>query len=299
MSSTNAWFQLLRLSNTPTILSNALVGLGLAIAANRLQWEDVTIAPYFSPLRTLCYISFAILCAYLGGIVLNDVVDLNYDKQHRADRPIPQGIISKKQATIVGITLLAFAIAFAFKTQLLAGLLMVLLVSFVLAYTFFHRALISSLLCMGVCRGLTYLVAFTAFDVHFQALPLLVFAGGIGWYTAALTYIAREEATNKKKRAWLVLLVLPAFIVPAVLFYSPYHALWMMFAWIGCIALLSTTIVMFLLFEKPVHGIHALLAGFCILDMFYLVIIGEVTIAVLSGLCLLITIAFQQKIPGT
>ena len=101
MNKAQAWINLLRLSNTPTLISNVMVGLGLGMVAHQLQWSDSSFSPTFTPLVTLVLITIALLSAYFGGLVLNDVVDVEHDKKHRPLRPIPMGIIPKKQATLI------------------------------------------------------------------------------------------------------------------------------------------------------------------------------------------------------
>lgn len=299
MNKAEAWLNVLRISNTPTLLSNVLVGLGLAAYTHRLQWSDTTIAPQFTPPLTLLVITLALLCAYFGGLVLNDAIDIEHDKKHRPSRPLPLGIISKKQAEFVGSILLVTSIILASYTQERATLYMCLLVSCVLAYTYLHRWLVPAVLCMGACRGLTILVAYSAFDVELRVQPLVVFALGIAWYTAVLTYIARNEKTHNKVKRWYVLLLLPAAIIPAMMYYEQFQMIFIVFSIILFMLWVAGTFVIFQCSMKSVHGIHAILAGFCLLDIVYLSIIGEISIAMVAGICFMFTIAGQRKILGT
>jgi heme O synthase-like polyprenyltransferase len=299
MSKTKAWFNLLRLSNTPTLISNVMVGFGLGISAYRVQWSDATIVPNFSPLVPLLIITFALLCAYFSGLVLNDAKDFTHDKKHRPNRPLPKGIISKKEAWIVGISLLASAVLISTFAEIRSAYLMLLLSVCILNYTYFHRFLIPALLFMGICRGLVYLVACSAFDVEMQPQVLLVFGLGIAWYTVVLTFIARNEEKNNTSKSWLVFLLLPAAYVPALLYYTQFQMIWIVLS-LGIFSLWTAfTFVIFQITQKNVHGIHMMLAGFCLLDVVYLCVVGEVPIAIVSGLCLLLTVAAQRKILGT
>ena len=299
MTKSQAWINLLRLSNTPTLISNVMVGLGLGMVAHRIQWEDAQFVPQFTPFIPLLVITVALLCAYFGGLVLNDAIDFKYDKIHRPDRPIPMGIISKKQAEFVGSILLISAIVLTTLTQERATLLMCVLVSCVLAYTYLHRWFFPAVLFMGVCRGLTFLVAYCAFDVIFLWEPLVAFALGITCYTAVLTYIARSEHTNNQAKCWVVLLLLLAAFIPALLYFTQFHLMLIVLSLSIFTIWIALTFVIFRLTSKSVHGIHAMLAGFCLLDFVYLTIIGELNIAIISGICFLFTLAAQRKILGT
>jgi 4-hydroxybenzoate polyprenyltransferase len=299
MSKTQAWFNILRLSNTPTLISNVMVGFGFGISAHRLQWSDSTIVPTFSPLTPLLFITIALLCAYFGGLVLNDAKDFGHDKQHRPGRPLPKGIISKKEAWVVGYSLLVSAVLIAAFTQTRSAYLMLILAGCILAYTHFHRLFFPALLFMGICRGLVYLVACSAFSVEIQPLLLLVFGLGIAWYTAVLTFIARGEEKNNKTKRWFVLLLLPAAYIPALIYYTEFQMIWIVCSLVIFSIWTALTFAIFQITEKSVHGIHMILAGFCLLDVVYLCVVSEVHIAIVSGLCLLLTIGAQRKVLGT
>src|ERR1041384_6658370 len=68
-----------RVSNLPTVWSNCLAGWWLAGAGS---------LPRFA---LLC---FGTSCLYLGGMYLNDAFDVEFDRQHRQERPIPAAAIS-------------------------------------------------------------------------------------------------------------------------------------------------------------------------------------------------------------
>jgi len=299
MNKAQAWFNILRLSNTPTLISNVMVGFGIGIYAYRLQWSDATIVPKFSALVPLMIITIALLCAYFGGLVLNDAIDFDRDKKLRPDRPIPMGVISKKQAEFVGSILLVCAIVLTTLTEERATLLMCILVSCVLAYTYLHRWFFPAVLFMGTCRGLVFLVAFSAFDVAWQPQILLVFGLGVAWYTAVLTFIARNEEKSTKAKHWLVFLLLPAAYVPALLYYTQFQLIWITLSLVIFSIWIALTFTIFRFTEKSVYGIHMMLAGFCLLDVVYLCVVSEVPIAIVSGLCLLLTVGSQRKILGT
>ena len=299
MNKTQAWIKLLRLSNMPTIISNSMVGLGLGMVAHSQQWEDKIVAPRFIALKMAFIISFSLLCAYFGGLVLNDAVDVKHDKQYRPERPIPSGIISKRKAWIVGTSLLSFALLLSLFTQVQAAIFMVLLIGCIFADTFLHRFLLLALLFMSLCRGLVFVVAFSAFDVEFQTEPLFCFSIGIAWYTLVLTLIARIEPSNNTSTKWMVLLFLPSAIVPAIFYSTDLQMIYIFGSLLVFILWMAFTFFLFAINTTKVNGIHAILAGFCFLDCLYLSILGEIHLAIISGICFLFTIASQRKIIGT
>ena len=83
-----------RLPNVPTVWSNVFTGwiFGLGNFSSEIGW-----------------LIWALLMAtmlYVGGTILNDWHDANYDRQHRPERPIPAGRVSRRLAGIVAMLLL-------------------------------------------------------------------------------------------------------------------------------------------------------------------------------------------------
>src|SRR5271169_3469961 len=68
-----------RVSNLPTVWSNCLAGWWLGGGGN---------------LGKLPLLFFGVSALYTGGMFLNDALDVEFDRQRRASRPIPSGRIS-------------------------------------------------------------------------------------------------------------------------------------------------------------------------------------------------------------
>src|SRR6185369_15287585 len=49
-------------------------------------------------------------CLYIGGMVLNDVFDIEQDRQERPRRPLPSGRVAESHAKAIGMTLLVVGI---------------------------------------------------------------------------------------------------------------------------------------------------------------------------------------------
>ena len=69
-----------RVSNLPTVWSNALAGMVLASGA-----PDATL---------LLGLMLGFSASYTSGMFLNDAFDASFDQVHRPERPIPSGQIS-------------------------------------------------------------------------------------------------------------------------------------------------------------------------------------------------------------
>src|ERR1051325_8209085 len=80
-----------RVSNVPTVWSNCLAGWWLGGGGD--------------------WFRFGLLClgatlVYIGGMYLNDAFDVEFDRQHRRERPIPSGAISERTVWRAGIAML-------------------------------------------------------------------------------------------------------------------------------------------------------------------------------------------------
>ena len=82
MSTITAWLRLMRLGNAPTALS--------AIAG---AWALYGGEPF-----RVASVGVAIVAAYIGGMLLNDVFDQSFDEKHHPDRPLPRGLIPRSHA---------------------------------------------------------------------------------------------------------------------------------------------------------------------------------------------------------
>src|SRR5687768_8115731 len=126
-----------RASNLPTVWSNCLAGWVLGDGG---------------PLSGLFLLWLAATCLYTGGMFLNDAFDVEFDRQHRPERPIPAGAISRGEVwgfgvgwLMLGMVLLAF---FGTGTALLGFLLVVS----ILVYDAVHKAIALSPVLMALCR---------------------------------------------------------------------------------------------------------------------------------------------------
>jgi 4-hydroxybenzoate polyprenyltransferase len=193
------WAQLVRLPNAFTLVSNT-VAAGLVVGS------------YLLPAPAFAVTLVASLFAYWAGMILNDIVDLEEDRQWRPTRPLVQARISPVIAGHVANfflmlgPVLILAITNLYTSQkewmgaaFLASLLLSLTVR---SYnTQLKRTFLGPIL-MGLCRSLNILmVGLTMLAVGGREtfpIALLWFSAGIGLYIMGVTVYARREETESQ-----------------------------------------------------------------------------------------------------
>src|SRR5271168_3499424 len=125
-----------RVSNLPTLWSNCLAGWWLAGGGN---------------LKSLPWLLEAMTFLYLGGMFLNDAFDVDFDRQRRAERPIPSEQISLGAVWKLGALWLAMGILLLFFVSGIAGLLGIILAAFIIVYDAAHKYITASPWLMGAC----------------------------------------------------------------------------------------------------------------------------------------------------
>lgn len=182
-----AYLQLCRLPNLPTAAADIFAGMSLAGLFNG---HPTTIY------KPLCLV-FASVFLYAGGVVLNDVFDLELDKVERPERPIPNGTISLKEASLFGAILLSIGILLAFSTNLYSGLIAFTLALFILLYDAIAKKNdVFGPMAMGICRGLNLLLGISIFGVfthlEYMVIPVI--------FIGAITLVSRGEVHGGNKR---------------------------------------------------------------------------------------------------
>ena len=184
-----------RVSNLPTVWSNCLAAWLLAGGGSAGRFF------------MLC---FGATLLYTGGMFLNDAVDVDFDRQHRTERPIPSGLISERAVWfLAGVSLVAGWLLMAFLGTSPAlygfGLLMLIVV-----YDLVHKRTKLGVWLMASCRFMLYLVAASAAS-HGMNLTVGLRGLALAAYIFGLSLLARGESTQGAVRAWsLGLLFVPA-----------------------------------------------------------------------------------------
>ena len=138
-----------RVSNLPTVWSNCLCGwlIGVGYTKGPLDWT------------MLAMLSVGATLLYLGGMFLNDACDVEFDREHRKERPIPSGAISLGAVWKIAIGLLACGVGLLSVQSNLTALLTLALFNCIFLYNFIHKKYAWSVALMAMCRVLLILVA--------------------------------------------------------------------------------------------------------------------------------------------
>jgi 4-hydroxybenzoate polyprenyltransferase len=272
------WLTLARVSNTPTVASNVLAG--------------AAIAGVHEPGVELVLLVVAMAAFYTAGMLLNDVCDYQWDLEHRPDRPLVIGLVSRRAATLatLGLFVLGVALLIPFGPRaLLAGLV---LIGCIGAYDVWHKTNPLSPLVMAICRLMVYVTAFVAFA--WPPVPMLAIAGGLMVaHLVGLTAIAKSEARPSMVGYWpaVLLLLAPVYFLPQI----------PVFAVVDAAYLLSSMVYVYRRRQRRIGtAVARLIAGISLLDLLVLAAVGASPL--LLGLAVLafgLTLLLQRFIEGT
>lgn len=195
-----------RTSNLPTVWSNCLAAWLLAGGALS-EVDDVL---------KYAWLNIGATLLYLAGMFLNDAFDVQFDREHRAERPIPSGAISAKAVWILGIGQLILGTACVVWINIPAAVCALALVGSILWYDWLHKKITWSPLIMGLCRLFLYLLT-GAVAEGTLTLPVVLGSVALWAYIVGLSNIARKEATKGSVNSWPCwLLLLPLILTFAL-----------------------------------------------------------------------------------
>jgi hypothetical protein len=198
MSSAEAWLQLARVSNTPTVVSNSVAGAVLASTA--------------AETGAVAVVAGAMALFYTSGMILNDVLDYEVDRRERPERPLPSGAVTRRAAIVAVAGLFAVGealLAIEGLEPFLAGLG---LVALIVLYDAWHKGNVLSPVLMGGCRALVYVIAALAVAASVEG-EVWAAAGVLLLYIVGLTQVAKAEG-GSVLRLWPYL----AVVAPIVYF---------------------------------------------------------------------------------
>ena len=280
MSSAEAWLQLARISNTPTVVSNTVAGAVLASTA--AEAGEVAV------------VAGSMALFYTAGMILNDLLDFEVDVRERPERPLPSGAVSRPAALTAVIVLFV-----AGETMLLlegtepflAGLG---LIGLIVLYDAWHKGNPLSPVLMGACRAMVYFVAALAVAAEVP-LEVSIAAAVLLMYIVGLTQVAKAEGGS----------LLAAWPLAAVLAAIAYWAGWVDSVWYVLLLVAFAAWVGWALWlirgpRRIGQGVVSLIAGVALFDALAVASVDGSLAAV--GVCLaafLVTIALQTKIAGT
>jgi 4-hydroxybenzoate polyprenyltransferase len=278
-----------RVSNLPTVWTNALAGLVLAGG-----WLDP------APLLLLL---LAVSLAYVGGMFLNDAFDAEIDAVRRPERPIPSGAVDRGTVLLSGFALLAASIlclgligawSGAGLRPAWAGLALAAAIVF---YDWHHKDNPLSPVVMALCRVLVYVAA--AFCAT-AAPPLPLWTGALLLFChlIGLTYLAKHELRARAEDLWpTALLVAPLAYGLAIFVREPV-------AIVFWLALAAALFVALRAIRRRGPGdvgfaVMTLIAAISLLDALLIAGRGYFGLALLAALGFVLTLVLQRFVRGT
>jgi hypothetical protein len=272
-----------RVSNLPTVWSNCLAGWLLAGGGD---------------LSRLLWLTLGASWLYLGGTYLNDAFDVQFDQQHRRERPIPAGRIHVNTVWKLGLAWLALgllSLAWFSETTVLVAVLLALNI---LVYDAIHKIFAFSPVFMAASRSLLILLAASVGRSGITGFVLWC-ALVLGCYIAGLSALARKESLKTPVPYWPCLLLAPPIVLALVVNRGPYQLQG---------TALSGALVIWMLFclrdafwatQRNVgRSVAGLLAGIVLVDL--LAVCGGTWVGALVFVGLFgLTLALQQFVPAT
>ena len=209
MSQLRPLLTLMRPANLVTAVADILAGASVAAAVTG-DWN-----------ADLSYLALATIGLYGGGVVFNDVFDLDLDRIERPERALPRGAVSLAEAVLLGGLLLLGGIAFSLVVSGSSGAIALAVAVLALVYDARakHHVLFGPLV-MGMCRGGNLLLgvslsALALTQYWWLGLLPVVFIG-------AITLTSRGEVGGNNKRAIRLAMALDALVAVALLV-LPYY----------------------------------------------------------------------------
>lgn len=284
-----------RVSNLPTVWTNALTGLYLA------GFEP---SADLGGLLKPAFVVLAMSAFYTGGMYLNDAFDADVDARERAERPIPSGRVSRRGVFFAAFAMLAAGLALVIGAALLdpvgtvrwAGLGGLALAGAIVFYDWHHKDNPLSPVVMALCRALVYVTAgFCAAAV--LSPPVFAAALALLCYVIGLTYAAKQETRGKVSSLW------PLLFLAAPVAYGLGQGGVQPVALIAIAGLLAWIIYCVSLIRRGGRHIPAavgnLIAGIALCDALFLGVAGFLVPALIALGCFVLTLLFQRVVPGT
>ncbi len=192
-----AWLVLARASNLPTVWSNCIAAYWLG------GWNSSA---------TLLLLCVAASLLYTGGMFLNDVCDVGFDRQYKSGRPIVAGRVTRRAAAVAALVLLFAGVSLLATINACALLFSGILALLIVAYDLVHKRISWAPVLMAACRFLLYLTAASAAQAGVTP-RVFGFATGLGLYVVGLSYLARGETRAlRASTPWLLMLFAPVIV---------------------------------------------------------------------------------------
>ncbi len=174
----------------------------------------------------------------MAGMGLNDIADLEVDRQERPKRPLPSGAIRLGQAWTLALGMMALGLVLQACANVRAAAVGVVLVAAIFLYNFALKGTWLGPISMGLCRALNVLAGlslnwtewpyralsegsfFARLEIPFTWRLALI---SLGAYIALVTYLARDEVQGNAR----------ARVRTFLFFFGLWLGAWVALAWRG------------------------------------------------------------------
>lgn len=272
-----------RVARLPTVWSNCLAGWWLGGGGHA---EEL---PRLMGGATLLYV---------GGALLNDAFDAEYDRQHRRTRPIPAGAIAQETVWRWGLGMLVAGALLLFWAGRVSGGLGLALVFCIILYDAVHRLLVVSPVLKGLCRFFLYLLG--ASVAMWGVTGWAIWCGlALAMYVTGLGFFARWEETPSRVQYWPAILLGAPILLALIMDVDGYREKGLLLsAVLGLWVLRSLRQTFWSLERKLDRTVAGLVAGIVFVDWLAVANGPRKLSAVFIGLFLL-TLVLQQLAPET
>lgn len=277
-----------RVSNLPTIWTNALADLVLSAAMAEPGATALLIA--------------GVSLAYAAGMFLNDAFDAEIDALERPDRPIPAGEVACATVFAWGYAMLAASVVVIAAAGLTAGtgaraaIAAVTLAVLIIVYDRHHKANPLGPLVMASCRVAVYVAAALVANAYLGK-ALAIGAAMLLCHLIALTCIAKQERPPTFGALWPIALLAVPPVHGVLLLARPVAAL----PWL---ALLVADVLAIGLLRRRAPGdmpraVMTLIAAISLVDALAIAGTGRPGLALIAACGFPLTLALQRRVRGT
>ncbi len=199
------YLTLMRPANLMTALSDILGGIAISGFFSTADWS-------LSAFSNMLLLLLSTIGLYGGGIVFNDIFDLEEDMKNRPERVLPSGKVAYNEAVQLGLLLFMLGIAAATMVSPLSGTIAVAIALLALLYNKLgkHHSFFGPL-NMGICRGGNLILGMSILPDHLFQNGYIVMVPIV--FIAAITLTAQKEVSGNNKSAILLAMFLDILVV--------------------------------------------------------------------------------------
>jgi len=245
----------------------------------------------------LFWFSIAATLLYTGGMYLNDAFDIEFDRQHRKERPIPAGKIGLHTVWTAGIAALAVGFVMAAVLGRVTAVLSLLLIISILVYDAVHKVVLFSPDLMALCRFFLFLAA-ASIGVEGVTGESVWAALVLSAYVIGLSYVARSESTRGALKYWPCYLMAGPLLLAWLMNQGSYKFTSLVLSFVLVLWVIRCLRTTFWSAEKNIgRTVSGLLAGIVLVDL--LATLGGNSLGLVFLVFFLLSLFFQRFIPAT